>query len=132
MGFCIVFTSKRGFRNQFRSPFPKVREPHFLRFGLPEPLLTSPWRFAFNPRPPKFTLRIFRCWVRSGPILGRTPEGSRPDSPYALFCRVSDPSPRWGPPLREAKPGGVPNPGVSHFFWERSRLCRGPFRDCSS
>ena len=31
-GFCIVFTSKR-------TPFPKVREPHFLRFGLPQPLL---------------------------------------------------------------------------------------------
>ena len=28
--------------------------------------------------------------------------------------------------LREAKPGGFPNPGVSHFFRERSRLCRGP------
>ena len=27
---------------------------------------------------------------------------------------------------------GFPNPGVSHFFRERSRLCRGPFRDCSS
>ena len=25
-----------------------------------------------------------------------------------------------------------PNRGVSHFFRERSRLCRGPFRDCSS
>ena len=37
-GYCIVFTSKRGFRNQFRTPSPKVREPHFLRFGLPEPL----------------------------------------------------------------------------------------------
>ena len=34
--------------------------------------------------------------------------------------------------LREAKPGGSPNRGVSHFFQERSRLCRGPFRDCSS
>ena len=27
---------------------------------------------------------------------------------------------------------GFPNPKVSHFFRERSRLCRGPFRDCSS
>ena len=36
---------------------------------------------------------------------------------------------RCCPFLREAKPGGV-----SHFFFlgERSRLCRGPFRDCSS
>ena len=33
--------------------------------------------------------------------------------------------------LGEAKPG-VPSRGVSHFFRERSRLCRGPFRDCSS
>ena len=31
--------------------------------------------------------------------------------------------------LGEAKTGGFPNPGVSHFFGERSRLCRGPFRD---
>ena len=30
--------------------------------------------------------------------------------------------------LREAKPGGF----QFHFFRERSRLCRGPFRDCSS
>ena len=28
--------AKKGFRNQFQTPFPKVREPHFLRFGLPE------------------------------------------------------------------------------------------------
>ena len=34
--------------------------------------------------------------------------------------------------LREAKPGGFQTRGVSHFFRERSRLCRGPFRDCSS
>ena len=31
--------------------------------------------------------------------------------------------------LREAKPGGFQTPGVSHFFRERSRLCRGPFRE---
>ena len=29
--------------------------------------------------------------------------------------------------LGEAKPGGVPNRGVSHFFRERSGLCRAPF-----
>ena len=34
--------------------------------------------------------------------------------------------------LREAKPGGFPNRGVPHFLRERSGLCRGPFRDCSS
>ena len=39
-GVCIAFTSKRGFRNQFRTPFLEVRKPHFLRFGLPELLLT--------------------------------------------------------------------------------------------
>ena len=37
--FCIVFTSKTGFQNQFRTPSRQVRKPHFLRFGLPEPLL---------------------------------------------------------------------------------------------
>ena len=35
--------------------------------------------------------------------------------------------------LREAKPGGFQTGGgVSHFFQEWSRLCRRPFRDCSS
>ena len=34
--------------------------------------------------------------------------------------------------LGEAKPGGFQTRGVSHFFRERSRLRRGPFRDCSS
>ena len=37
--FCTAFTSKSGFRNQFRTPSPEVRKPHFLRFGLPELLL---------------------------------------------------------------------------------------------
>ena len=41
LGFCIVFSSKRGFRNQFRTPSPEVRKPHFLRIGLPELLLIS-------------------------------------------------------------------------------------------
>ena len=40
-GSCLAFTSKRGFQNQFRTPSPKVREPHFLWFGLPVPLLTK-------------------------------------------------------------------------------------------
>ena len=34
------------------------------------------------------------------------------------------------PILREAKPG-VSKPGGFPLFRERSRLCRGPFRDCS-
>ena len=39
---------------------------------------------------------------------------------------------KWVQVLREAKPG-VSNPGgFPLFFGERSRLCRGPFRDCSS
>ena len=41
--FCIVVTSKRGFRNQFQTPSLEVRKPHFLRFGLPEPLLSFVW-----------------------------------------------------------------------------------------
>ena len=32
---------KRRFRNSFRTSSRKVREPHFLRFGLPELLLTQ-------------------------------------------------------------------------------------------
>ena len=31
--------AKGGSGNQFRAPSPEVRKPHFLRFGLPEPLL---------------------------------------------------------------------------------------------
>ena len=34
---CTVFARKRGFRNQFCTPSPKVHEPHLLCFGLPEP-----------------------------------------------------------------------------------------------
>ena len=34
--------------------------------------------------------------------------------------------------LREAKPGCFQTRVFPHFFRERSRLCRGPFRDCSS
>ena len=34
--------------------------------------------------------------------------------------------------LREAKPGCFQTRVFSHFFREWSRLCRGPFRDCSS
>ena len=34
--------------------------------------------------------------------------------------------------MREAKPGGFQTGGFPTFFRERSRLCRGPFRDCSS
>ena len=34
--------------------------------------------------------------------------------------------------LREAKPGGFQTRGFPTSFWQRSRLCRGPFRDCSS
>ena len=34
--------------------------------------------------------------------------------------------------LREAKPGGFQTAGFPTFFRERSGLCRGPFRDCSS
>ena len=30
------------FRNKFQTPSPKVREPDFLRFGLPELLLITP------------------------------------------------------------------------------------------
>ena len=37
---CIVFTSKRGFWNHFLTPSPEVRKPHFLRFSLPELLLS--------------------------------------------------------------------------------------------
>ena len=32
---------------------------------------------------------------------------------------------KWGLKLREAKPGVFQTGGVSHFFRERSRLCRG-------
>ena len=32
----------------------------------------------------------------------------------------------------EAKPGGFQTRVFPTFFWERSRLCSGPFRDCSS
>ena len=34
--------------------------------------------------------------------------------------------------LREAKPGGLQTRAFPTFFRERSRLCRVPFRDCSS
>ena len=37
-----------------------------------------------------------------------------------------------GVELREAKPGGFQTGGVPTLFRERSRLCCGPFRDCSS
>ena len=35
----LTCTSKTGFQNQFQTPSPKVREPHLLRFGLPELLI---------------------------------------------------------------------------------------------
>ena len=67
--FCIAFTSKSGFRNSFRTPSPKVREFHFLWFGLPEPLLipmlalrrsnvTPGLKRVFVPRGPKDQKKI--------------------------------------------------------------------------
>ena len=55
--------------------------------------------------------------------------GKRQESATFLHRSFFSIPSKW---LREAKPGGLPNPGVSHFFRERSRLCCGPFRDCSS
>ena len=56
---------------------------------------------------------------RDGSCLSR-----RPSRPKCLCLLVLF----WGENLTR----GFPNRGVSHFFRERSRLCRGPFRDCSS
>ena len=36
----MQYPPKRGFRNQFQTPSPKVREPHFPWFGLPELLVS--------------------------------------------------------------------------------------------
>ena len=66
-----------------------------------------------------------------GKIAVRKMSGRAPGSPRHPSCRYRLPSDLLLS-LRKAKPGGFPNPGVSPFFWERSRLCRGPFRDCSS
>ena len=40
---CKCYTLKRGCQNEFRTPSPKVREPHFPRFGLLELLNYYYW-----------------------------------------------------------------------------------------
>ena len=56
------------------------------------------------------TLAWVRSWACPGPILG--PRGSRPDSPCALFYRVSEPS--------RSRGGAHPGPSWSHPDPERS------------
>ena len=45
-GFCLAFTNTRGFRNQFRTPSPSVRQPHFLWLGLLSPKTLIRWMLA--------------------------------------------------------------------------------------
>ena len=54
--FLSHILQQRGFWNQFPTPSPKVLEPHFLRFGLPEPLLNpDEWEGFFTT---KITIKI--------------------------------------------------------------------------
>ena len=49
-----------------------------------------------------------------------------------LQTRVANaPTPHSIQKFGRSQTGVFSNRGVSHFFRERSRLCRGPFRDCS-
>ena len=58
MGCGIAFKNKWGFRNQFRTFFPKVRQPQFLRFGLLE-LLVIWFRHFDSARGQSDTARAF-------------------------------------------------------------------------
>ena len=51
-----------------------------------------------------------------------------PPRQLRVFSIEREPASHRVPRSKKLNRGGVRSPGVSHFFRERSRLCRGPFR----